>query len=226
MPTPRSDCSGTGATEVDTNGRDVRRVVPPVGDADIRRALIRRNVFVHSSVMVRRQALVAAGGYDAAFPVAQDYDLWLRLARITRLANLPEPLVMRRLLPGRISATREADRLRAEARVRWRELRAGHYPPWCVRVRAPPAAGARHCPRPPGRPGGGSTRAHDGRRAARYSRCSSRPSREAAPARARADGGIACARLALHRGGPARRRPVRAIRPIGRRPWWRPGPIA
>jgi hypothetical protein len=108
------------------------RVVPPVGDADIRRALIRRNVFVHSSVMVRRQALVAAGGYDAAFPVAQDYDLWLRLARITRLANLPEPLVVRRLLPGRISATREADRLRAEARVRWRELRAGHYPPWCV----------------------------------------------------------------------------------------------
>ena len=129
---PEVGLLGTGATEIDTNGRDIGRVVPPVGDAAIRRALIRRNVFVHSSVMVRRQALVAAGGYDAAFPVAQDYDLWLRLARITRLANLPEPLVVRRLLPGRISATREADRLRAEARVRWRELRAGHYPPWCV----------------------------------------------------------------------------------------------
>ena len=38
----------------------------------------------------------------------------------------------RRLLAGRVSATREADRLRAEARVRWRELRAGRYPPWCV----------------------------------------------------------------------------------------------
>jgi hypothetical protein len=81
---------------------------------------------------MRRQAFVGAGGYDAAFPVAQDYDLWLRLARVTRLANLPEPLVMRRLLPGRISATREADRLRAEARVRWRELRVGRYPAWCV----------------------------------------------------------------------------------------------
>jgi glycosyltransferase involved in cell wall biosynthesis len=115
---PEVGLLGTGATEIDTNGRDVGRVMPPVGDAAIRRALIRRNVFVHSS--------------DAAFPVAQDYDLWLRLARITRLANLPEPLVVRRLLPGRISATREADRLRAEARVRWRELRAGHYPPWCV----------------------------------------------------------------------------------------------
>jgi len=129
---PEIGLLGTGATEVDAAGREVGRLVPPAADADIRRALIRRNVFVHSSVVMRRQALASAGGYDAAFPVAQDYDLWLRLARLTRLANLPEPLVTRRLLPGRVSATRESDRLRAEARVRWRELRAGRYPAWCI----------------------------------------------------------------------------------------------
>jgi glycosyltransferase involved in cell wall biosynthesis len=129
---PEVGLLGTGATEIDTSGRHIRQVIPPATDADIRHALIRRNVFLHSSVMVRRQVLAAAGGYDATFPVAQDYDLWLRLAAITRMANLSEPLVVRRLLPGRVSATREADRLRAEARVRWRELRAGHYPPWCV----------------------------------------------------------------------------------------------
>jgi len=129
---PEVGLLGTGAIEIDAAGREVGCVMPPAADADIRRALIRRNVFVHSSVMLRRQILADGGGYDATFPVAQDYDLWLRLARITRLANLPEPLVVRRLLPGRVSATREADRLRAEARVRWRELRAGRYPPWCV----------------------------------------------------------------------------------------------
>ena len=129
---PEIGLLGTGAIEIDATGREVGRVVPPAADADIRRALIRRNVFVHSSVVMRRHALASAGGYDATFPVAQDYDLWLRLARVTRLANLPDPLVTRRLLAGRVSATREADRLRAEARVRWRELRAGRYPPWCV----------------------------------------------------------------------------------------------
>lgn len=129
---PEIGLLGTGAIEIDATGREVGRVVPPAADADIRRALIRRNIFVHSSVVMRRQALASAGGYDATFPVAQDYDLWLRLARVTRLANLPDPLVTRRLLAGRVSATREADRLRAEARVRWRELRAGRYPPWCV----------------------------------------------------------------------------------------------
>ena len=82
---------GTGAREVDPTGREVAIVRPPVDDASIRRALIRANPFVHSSVVVRRAALDRAGGYDRSFPVAQDYDLWMRLARVTRLANLAEP---------------------------------------------------------------------------------------------------------------------------------------
>lgn len=129
---PEVGLLGTAAREIDATGRDLGVVVPPAEDAAIRRALIRRNVFVHSSVMVRRGLVLEAGGYDPSFPVAQDYDLWLRLARLTRLANLAEPLVVRRLLPARVSTARDADRLRAEARVRWREVRAGRYPPWCA----------------------------------------------------------------------------------------------
>ena len=114
-------------------------VVPPVADRDIRAALIRRNPMVHTSVMMRRDLVLAAGGYDERFAVAQDYDLWMRLARITRFANLPETLVVRRLLPGRVSATRDDERLRTEARVRWRAVRRGDYPWWCVAFAARPA---------------------------------------------------------------------------------------
>lgn len=123
---------GTGAREVDAAGREVAIVRPPVHDAAIRRALIRANPIVHSSVVMRRAALERVGGYDPSFSVAQDYDLWMRLARITRLANLPEPLVIRRLAVGRVSAVREDDRLRAEARVRWRAVRCRAYPWWCA----------------------------------------------------------------------------------------------
>jgi len=129
---PEIGLLGTGAMEVDTSGREVGTVSPPVGDAAIRRALIRRNPFVHSSVMMRRSVLAQAGGYDESLSVAQDYDLWMRMSRITRLANLPAPLVVRRLVPGRISAARDAERLSTEARVRWRALRSGAYPWWCV----------------------------------------------------------------------------------------------
>ena len=129
---------GTGAREVDEAGRTAREVRPPADDRAIRRALIRRNPFVHSSVMMRRSVLERVGGYDEALPVAQDYDLWMRMSRLTRLANLPEPLVVRRLPPGRVSAVRDDERLRTEARVRWRAVRSGGYPPWCAVFAARP----------------------------------------------------------------------------------------
>lgn len=129
---------GTGAREVDAAGREVAVVTPPADDAAIRRALIRRNPFVHSSVLMRRRALEAAGGYDPHWAVAQDYDLWMRMSRVTRLGNLPEPLVIRRLLPGRVSTERDTQRLRAEVCVRWRALRAGLYPWWCAAFLARP----------------------------------------------------------------------------------------
>jgi glycosyltransferase involved in cell wall biosynthesis len=123
---------GTAAREVDARGHELGVVRPPEDDAAIRRALIRRNPMLHSTVMVRRALLARVGGYDETFAVAQDYDLWLRLTAVTRLANLAEPLVVRRLLPDRVSVARDAERLRADARVRWRAVRAGAYPPWCA----------------------------------------------------------------------------------------------
>jgi len=129
---PEVGLLGTGAREVDASGREVGIMSPPEGDAALRRALIRENPFVHSSVMMRRSALEQAGGYDETLSVAQDYDLWMRVSRLSRLANVPEPLVIRRLLPGRVSESREDDRLRAEARIRWRAVRRGDYPAWCA----------------------------------------------------------------------------------------------
>jgi glycosyltransferase involved in cell wall biosynthesis len=129
---PEVGLLGTAVREVDAAGREVRVVTPPGDDAALRWALIRRNPFAHSSVMMRRSALERAGGYDERLAVAQDYELWMRMSRVGALASLPEPLVVRRLLPGRVTATRDAERLRTEAVVRWRALRAGAYPWWCA----------------------------------------------------------------------------------------------
>jgi len=129
---PEVGLLGAAARVVDEAGREVGEVRPPEDDATLRRMLIRRNPFVHSSIIARRALVAQAGGYDPDFAVAQDYDLWLRLAPLTRMANLAEPLVTRRLVAGRVTAAREDDRLRAEARARWRALRGGAYPAWSV----------------------------------------------------------------------------------------------
>lgn len=129
---PEVGLLGTGCHEIAPSGQIVRTLTPPRDDAAVRRALIRKNPFVHSSVVFRRAVLETTGGYDEALPVAQDYDLWLRMSRVTRMANLPEPLVLRRLTPGQVSRARDTERLRAEVRVKLRALRSGAYPPWCA----------------------------------------------------------------------------------------------
>jgi glycosyltransferase involved in cell wall biosynthesis len=130
---------GTGALETDAAGREIGRIVPPERDAELRRILIRRNPFVHSSVMMRRALVQGVGGYDERLLVAQDYDLWMRLSRVTGLANLPDVLVVRRLLPGRVGVERDDERLSTELRVRWDAVRSGAYPWWCAVFAARPA---------------------------------------------------------------------------------------
>jgi glycosyltransferase involved in cell wall biosynthesis len=51
---------------------------------------------VHPAVMIRTQALRKIGGYNPQYKTNQDHDLFLRLAEIGRLANLPEVLLQYR----------------------------------------------------------------------------------------------------------------------------------
>ncbi|HKW90389.1 MAG TPA: glycosyltransferase, partial [Methylomirabilota bacterium] len=51
---PEVGLLGAAARVVDEAGREVGEVRPPEDDATLRRVLIRRNPFVHSSIMARR----------------------------------------------------------------------------------------------------------------------------------------------------------------------------
>lgn len=75
----------------------------PSSDADIRQSLWRRNALCHGSVMMRRDILEQAGGYDEYFVAAQDYDLWLRLLPMTQFANLGETFYLFRIHPDSVS---------------------------------------------------------------------------------------------------------------------------
>jgi glycosyltransferase involved in cell wall biosynthesis len=62
----------------------------PVSDSAIRARLVFGSAFAHPAVMMRREvAEMVEGPYDAA-AVAEDYELWLRLAEHTRFRNLPK----------------------------------------------------------------------------------------------------------------------------------------
>jgi glycosyltransferase involved in cell wall biosynthesis len=63
-------------------------------EGDLTDALLsRRMLMTPSGYMVRREALIAAGGFDEELHASQDMDLWLRLCQTGhRFVIVPEPL--------------------------------------------------------------------------------------------------------------------------------------
>ncbi|MCA5922366.1 glycosyltransferase [Curtobacterium oceanosedimentum] len=117
---------GTAATVIGPDGAELGAVDHPAGE-DIGAELLRRNVLVHSSVLMRRSALEAVGGYDTRCVRMQDYDLWLRLATVGKVANLPERLTCYRAHPTQHSRNTNpfspsAARIRASRRALARHL--------------------------------------------------------------------------------------------------------
>jgi glycosyltransferase involved in cell wall biosynthesis len=59
------------------------------------------------TVILRRDAFDAVGGFDVALRVCEDWDLWLRLAKCystARFDAVPEPLAVYRITPGSLSS--------------------------------------------------------------------------------------------------------------------------
>jgi hypothetical protein len=52
------------------------------------------NFVVNSSALVKKQACESAGGFDRRFVYAQDYDLWLRIARRHEIGFVKERLTV------------------------------------------------------------------------------------------------------------------------------------
>ncbi len=60
-------------------------------------------LLVHPAVMYRRAIVREQGGYHKAFLHCEDLDLWLRLASVTKIANIPIRLMRYRHYAGQVS---------------------------------------------------------------------------------------------------------------------------
>ena len=97
---------GTAVVIMDQNGHLIGRMVDVAfGHDTIDAALLHRGwPMVHPSVMMRADALRRVGAYRADTWPYEDHDLFLRLAEIGRVENLPDVLLHYRKHPASISA--------------------------------------------------------------------------------------------------------------------------
>ncbi len=88
---PEVGAVGTWYSNVQ-EGQGTRILRKPDGDSATFESLLRGNIFSHGEVMMRRGVYDLVGGYRTAFKYAQDIDLWLRIAKVSRFATVPAHL--------------------------------------------------------------------------------------------------------------------------------------
>jgi glycosyltransferase involved in cell wall biosynthesis len=97
---------GTWAEIIDENGNSTGRCHRHHSESNyLKFFLLFDNPFVHSSVMFRKKKVEEIGGYDTSPVFFEDYNLWSRLARTTKVANLPVPLLKYREVNTGMSRT-------------------------------------------------------------------------------------------------------------------------
>jgi hypothetical protein len=93
---PECGLLGSSCEVVSESGERLFTFRAPVTDSAIRRAMCWSNPFVHSSMLLRRAALLRSGAWAEEFSgAAEDYDLWFRLMRVCRAHNLASLLLSR-----------------------------------------------------------------------------------------------------------------------------------
>src|SRR3984893_8087593 len=93
-----------GAFELIADSGDVIDIIRhPLEDSQIQSVILRYNPICHSSVILRKDIVLASGGYRSTFEPSEDYDLWLRMSERSRLANLQNVLVRYRVHANQLS---------------------------------------------------------------------------------------------------------------------------
>lgn len=123
---------GTAADLIDSTGNRLEAITPPHDCEVIKRTLHHGNAFIHGSIIMLHAAFDRAGGYRESAYLAEDYDLWCRVAQVWGVTNLTARLYSLRIHQGSVSARGVTAQLQARYTIR-----AAHYgtpqPSWAER---------------------------------------------------------------------------------------------
>jgi glycosyltransferase involved in cell wall biosynthesis len=92
----------------------------PNSDEGIRKKIFRYNPFAHPSIILRKDRVIEVGMYDENLPLTQDYDLYFRLGKVGKFANLDKILIKLRTHPQSSSMSKEKEQERIAIRTRFK----------------------------------------------------------------------------------------------------------
>lgn len=140
---PEYGVVSTWTDDIDSEGRLIEAasyVRHPTDHAGFLKLAHDGGTLCHPSTMYRRDVVLGMGGYHSAYRHCEDYDLWLRLADVTKLCSLPEKLMQYRRSDSQVSNRHivEQQTNAAIAYAAWLERRAGRPDPTADLTAMPP----------------------------------------------------------------------------------------
>jgi hypothetical protein len=107
---PQFVALGANASAIDEDGLPLGDYPVPLTHEEIEANHLQGSSSIHHpAVMLRAEAVKRVGGYRKELMPCEDFDLWLRLGEVGRLANLSEKLLTKRLFAGSAVATNLAN---------------------------------------------------------------------------------------------------------------------
>jgi glycosyltransferase involved in cell wall biosynthesis len=97
---------GGGIMHIGLDSKPIKKVLFPIYDSLIRNIALQFNPFAQSTLLYRKAAALACGGYSTEYKICDDYDLWLKIGTKFKFTNIPQVLSGYRIHGGNITQTK------------------------------------------------------------------------------------------------------------------------
>ncbi|WP_170144739.1 glycosyltransferase [Hydrogenivirga caldilitoris] len=102
---------------VDTKGNTLFIYKPPIIHDEIRKKMCINNVFIHPSVMFRKEVIEEVGFYPLNYKYAEDYAFFYKIVKNLKVANINKVLLKYEVNPTGISLSKRKIQLKSRIKV-------------------------------------------------------------------------------------------------------------
>jgi len=121
---------GGGMIMVDINGREIGRLIPPEKDEDIRKLILIKNPFIHSTVVFNKKSWQLTNGYIARGRSSTDeWSLWMELGKLGKFYNFQEYFV--RYFNNPMGCSKHNPKYNLRCDIEIRKKYRHYYPNFC-----------------------------------------------------------------------------------------------
>lgn len=124
---PKVIVSGGAMELIDQNSKRLGIKRFYLKDQDIRKHIFFHCPFSHPATIIRKDLFNKAGAYNSRLNVASDYDLYFRLGRLGRFANLQDVIIQYRIHPANLTNKRHSEMKKCALLIKKKAIREYGY---------------------------------------------------------------------------------------------------